>query len=96
MWEIRSTPEDYRRLGHVDEAAWTWGLVDGSGAPRALLVALTDGAMRLGGPDGDECPAALAEARSSEGRSVVEPLLAADELPKLVEIDETGAPAEHW
>lgn len=95
MWEIRSTPEDYRRLGHVDEAAWTWGLVDGSGVPRALLVALSDDAIRLGA-DGDGWPAALAEARSSEGRSVVERLLTADELPRLVEVDGTGAPAEHW
>jgi hypothetical protein len=95
MWEIRSTPEDYRRLGHVDEAAWTWGLTDGSGAPRALVVALSGEAMSLLAAD-DECPDAVADARSSEGLSVVEPLLATDELPKLVEIDETGAPAELW
>jgi hypothetical protein len=95
MWEIRSTPEDYRRLGHVDEAAWTWGLTDGSGAPRALVVALSGGAMSLVAADG-ECPDAIADAHSSEGLSVVEPLLAAKEPPRLVEIDETVAPAELW
>jgi hypothetical protein len=95
MWEIRSTPEDYRRLGNVDEAAWTWGLGRPSGARHVVMVALTGGAMSLVDAD-DDCPDAVARLHASEGLSLVEELLADADLPKLVEMDEAGERAEHW
>jgi hypothetical protein len=96
MWEIRSTPEDYRRLGNVDEAAWTWGLGRASGARHVVMVALTGGAMSLVDGDDDDCPDAVAQVHASEGLSLVESLLAETDLPKLVEMDEAGELAEHW